>query len=154
MWPVASQAGLACTVHLKTPSYRESFAMIRRYWWALSALLLAAGCSGDAELKPPAPEDNVQVSPPGPRPSSGQDAIDLPLTADQLTEIKKLPEDDQKLAIAQKICPVSEEHLGDMGKPIKVTAGGETFFICCDGCKKDLEDEAKLKTYLAKLPKK
>lgn len=128
--------------------------MIHRFWWALPLLMLGAGCSGGDELTPPKPEDNVQVSPPGPKPSSGQDPADAPLNAEQLAEIKKLPEADQPLAVAQKLCPVSDEHLGDMGKPIKVTAGGETFFLCCDGCKKDLEDEAKLKTYLAKLHKK
>jgi hypothetical protein len=71
------------------------------------------------------------------------------LTDDQLAEIKKLPADEQPLAIKQTICPVSGENLGDMGVPIKVSAEGKTFFICCKGCKKEVDSDAK--AVLAKL---
>ena len=44
-----------------------------------------------------------------------------------------LPE-DRKLAEQQKICPVTKEPLGSMGKPIKVDVDGRTVFVCCEGC--------------------
>ena len=47
------------------------------------------------------------------------------LTGDEVAQIKKLPEDEQVIALAQKVCPVGfdakapeEGHLGAMGKPI------------------------------------
>lgn len=72
-------------------------------------------------------------------------------TAEELAEIEKLPADEQELALKQLNCPVSDEHLGAMGVPIKVTAEGKTFFICCKGCKKDVE--ANPKAVVAKLTK-
>ena len=74
---------------------------------------------------------------------------DAKLSDDELAAIKKLPADEQPLALKQLVCPVSDEHLGAMDTPIKVTAGGKTFFICCKGCKKDVD--ADLKAVLAKL---
>lgn len=63
--------------------------------------------------------------------------------------INKLPEADQVLARAQKICPVGGGALGDMGMPVKVDLDGRAVFVCCDGCIEDLKaDPAK---YLAKL---
>ena len=50
-----------------------------------------------------------------------------------------LSKEDQKLADAQKTCPVSGEELGSMGTPIKVSAGGKTVFLCCVGCRKRFE---------------
>lgn len=67
--------------------------------------------------------------------------------------LAKLSEADRALAEKQKICPVSEEPLGEMGVPIKVTVKDgdqdKEVFICCKGCEKPVkEDPAK---YLAKL---
>ena len=31
------------------------------------------------------------------------------------------------------------DHLGSMGKPIKVSAEGRTFFLCCEGCEKEVK---------------
>ena len=28
-----------------------------------------------------------------------------------------------------------------MGVPLKVTAAGQTFFLCCKGCNKDVQDD-------------
>ncbi len=65
------------------------------------------------------------------------------------TSISMLEEDDQKLARAQKICPVSDQALGSMGIPIKLEVKGKTVFLCCRGCEKRiLADPDK---YLAKL---
>lgn len=35
---------------------------------------------------------------------------------------------------AQRICPVSGQKLGSMGKPIKVQVGEEHVYVCCKGC--------------------
>jgi hypothetical protein len=80
----------------------------------------------------------------------------ISLSEDEITQIKKLPEADQKLALAQAICLVNEEegkpvHLGAMGKPFKTEVNGQTVFLCCKGCEGDLKkDPAK---FLAKLGK-
>ena len=53
----------------------------------------------------------------------------MTLGADELAEIKKLPADEQAVALKQIVCPVSGEHLGSMGVPLKVTAEGKTFSL-------------------------
>ncbi|MDR3621413.1 MAG: hypothetical protein P4L85_18835 [Paludisphaera borealis] len=79
------------------------------------------------------------------------DAGAVKLTDDELVEIKKLPADEQAAAIAQAVCPVSDEHLGSMEMPIKVSAEGRTFYLCCSGCEKSLKPDAK--SVIAKLDK-
>ena len=59
---------------------------------------------------------------------------------------------DSALAKAQGTCPVSDEPLGSMGTPIKVTHGDKTVFLCCEGCRKKFEKNPA--TYLAKLEKR
>jgi YHS domain-containing protein len=64
----------------------------------------------------------------------------------------KLSPADQTAALAQKVCPVSGEKLGEMGTPFKVTVKGRDVFLCCPNCKDDLmKDPDK---YLAKLDAK
>jgi Cu(I)/Ag(I) efflux system membrane fusion protein len=58
---------------------------------------------------------------------------------------------DRAAALAQRVCPVSGERLGSMGKPFKVTVKGKTFFLCCDGCQEELNKDPD--KYLAKLKK-
>jgi YHS domain-containing protein len=53
--------------------------------------------------------------------------------------LSKLSDADRALTFSQKSCPVSEEVLGSMGTPLKVTAKGETFFLCCKDCQKKLD---------------
>ena len=54
--------------------------------------------------------------------------------------VTKLTDADRKAAVAQKLCPVTEERLGSMGVPIKVVADDQSFFICCESCKSDAMD--------------
>jgi hypothetical protein len=54
--------------------------------------------------------------------------------------VTKLSDADRKAAVAQKLCPVTEERLGSMGLPIKVVADDQSFFICCESCKDDAMD--------------
>ena len=73
------------------------------------------------------------------------------LTADDLAGIKELPKAEQDAAIAQVVCPVSTHNLGSMGKPLKVTAEGRTFYICCDSCEEKVKTDGK--AVVAKLDK-
>lgn len=81
----------------------------------------------------------------------GPSASQVEFTEDELANIKKLPADEQDAALKQAVCPVSGENLG-MDVPIKVTAEGRTFYICCDGCNGEVEKDPK--GVLAKLDKK
>ena len=64
--------------------------------------------------------------------------------------LAKLSPEDRALAEKQKTCPVTDEPLGSMGTPIKVTVEGREVFLCCKGC----EDEIKsnFAKYKEKLP--
>ncbi len=71
------------------------------------------------------------------------DASPAKLTAEELAAIKELPAAEQAVAIKQAVCPVSSHHLGSMEKPIKVTAEGRTFYLCCEGCEEELKTNPK-----------
>ena len=66
-------------------------------------------------------------------------------------QLAKLSPEDRELAEKQKTCPVTDEPLGSMGVPIKVTVEGQDVFICCAGCQNSLENDPE--KYLAKLSK-
>jgi YHS domain-containing protein len=79
----------------------------------------------------------------------GQDAGGMEMKKTEGDGIAGLSAEDQKLARAQKICPVSDEPLGSMGTPVKETYKGRTVFFCCESCRKPfLRNPEK---YLAKL---
>jgi len=69
----------------------------------------------------------------------------------ELAAIKKLPAAEQAAALAQKVCPISGDPLGSMGKPQKVTAEGKSAFLCCEGCEEDFRKDPK--AALAKIGK-
>lgn len=66
-----------------------------------------------------------------------------------LAQIEKLSPEDRDLAIVQQVCPVTDEPLGSMGVPTKVTSQGETVFLCCQGC--EAEFKAHADKYLKKI---
>ena len=101
--------------------------------------------AGDAAPKVDAPAVDSPTQDDAPK------AAAVSLSEDEVAEIKKLPAADQPLALAQLVCPVSDENLGSMEKPIKVTAKGQTFFLCCSGCEKKLKSDPD--AVLAKLKK-
>ena len=134
----------------------------RRLGWTAFALLALAGCGEPAATPTPA-------SPaPASTPEAGKDKNEIKslpvepakkeaevppakLSDEEVAEIKKLPAEDQPIALAQVSCPVSDSHLGEMGAPIKEVVDGKTVFLCCASCTKSLKaDPAK---YLAKLKK-
>ena len=63
--------------------------------------------------------------------------------------LAELSVEDRELAKKQRVCPVSGELLGAMGKPFKTTVKGKTVFLCCQGCEHDLKENPD--KYLAKL---
>ena len=65
------------------------------------------------------------------------------LGADEIAEIEKLPAAEKALALKQAVCPVSEEHLGSMGMPVKATAEGRTFLLCCKNCNAEVAKSPK-----------
>jgi hypothetical protein len=77
--------------------------------------------------------------------------VDVPaLDSNDVTEaMAALDEADRAAALAQKVCPVSDEALGSMGTPIKVKVGDRDVFICCESCRDGLLAEPD--KYLAKL---
>jgi YHS domain-containing protein len=74
------------------------------------------------------------------------------LTDEEVAEIKKLPADQQAIALKQVSCPVSGEHLGSMGTPVKAEIDGRTFFLCCKNCQPEVKKDPK--GVLAKLDQK
>jgi YHS domain-containing protein len=154
---------------------------IRKSTWTIMILGAAAGCAGDDGAAPaPVPSSATAVAkpdttpiPPAPPISKGADmkkpdeapSVEGPkaenakagagakkLTSDEVAAIKELPDAEQSVATAQFICPVSAHNLGSMGKPVKVTAEGRTFYICCDSCEEKVKSDPK--AVIAKLDKK
>jgi hypothetical protein len=84
----------------------------------------------------------------GPKAESGASSP----TAKELAAIKELPEAEQAVALKQVTCPVSDEPLGAMGKPLKVTYDGRSFYLCCKSCEPEVKADPK--AIIAKLDKK
>jgi YHS domain-containing protein len=154
---------------------------IRKSVWSIVLLGLTAGC-GQTEPEPAAPVSGStkadlpsavdKSADPAKTPAAADSkpgemkkiddapAVEGPkadtgagkLTADELAAIKELPAAEQAAAIQQAVCPVSSHHLGSMEKPIKVTAEGRTFYLCCESCEKELKADPK--AVIAKLDKK
>ncbi len=141
-----------------------------RFGWTALALFALAGCepATSTPALPPATtgapaappeagkgEEKVKSLPvdPAKDDKKGADAKPAKLSDEEIAEIKKLPADEQAIALAQVTCPVSNDHLGggEMGMPIKQVVEGKTFFLCCAGCEKAVKaDPAAI---LAKLKK-
>ncbi len=109
--------------------------------------------SKEMQPPPPPPEDakkaGDQPKLEGPKTEGKGDTAAAKLTADEIATIKQLPAADQELALKQALCPVSDEHLGEMGKPHKISVEGRTVFLCCENCEKDIKADPK--KFLAKL---
>jgi hypothetical protein len=106
---------------------------------------------GDADKSPAKPGgDGPKVEAPKTSDAAKPDTK-VKLTDKELAAIKELPAAEQTAAIAQAVCPVSNKHLGGMGMPMKVTAEGRTFYLCCDSCEEELK--ANPKAVIAKLDK-
>jgi hypothetical protein len=70
--------------------------------------------------------------------------------------LAELPAADRAAAEKQAVCPVSDERLGSMGKPLKITVKDSKgqdheVFLCCPSCEDPIKKDPD--TYLAKLKK-
>jgi hypothetical protein len=58
--------------------------------------------------------------------------------------LARLSADDRKIAEKQQFCPILPDNkLGAMGVPVKVMLENQPVFLCCDGCKKQAQDNPK-----------
>ncbi|MCC6491720.1 MAG: efflux RND transporter periplasmic adaptor subunit, partial [Pirellulales bacterium] len=64
------------------------------------------------------------------------------LSAAHLKQLDKLSAADRELALAQVMCPVTQEPLGSMGVPAKITLQGQPVFLCCKGCERQAAQNA------------
>jgi hypothetical protein len=102
------------------------------------------GCSAQEQSEPKA-----TTTPPS-QPAAAETAESSEDDAKIEAALANLSPEDRALAAKQKTCPVTDELLGSMGTPIKVTVEGREVFLCCKGC----EDEIKsnFAKYEEKLP--
>ena len=105
--------------------------------WLLPGLLLpvwvGCGATTDNDASPPAAESDMQ--------GSDMQSSHLQGASDTEGIALLVSEADQQAARDQGICPVSDEPLGSMGKPIKLEVEGREVFICCSGCEDSLREE-------------
>jgi hypothetical protein len=95
---------------------------------------------GKVEDKPEGKKEDKSEGKKEDKPEDKDKAAAVTLEPEEVAAIKKLPAADAEAALKQKVCPVSGEHLGSMEVPVKVTALGKTFFLCCKSCNKDVKD--------------
>jgi Cu(I)/Ag(I) efflux system membrane fusion protein len=55
--------------------------------------------------------------------------------------LAKLPDADRKRAETQGVCPITDLRLGSMGMPVKMTVQGTPLFLCCEGCRGQVEKD-------------
>ena len=127
---------------LKAPSHVVEMLAFRVVLaWRSRLVGMRPGRRADAYAPPDSPKASSTASP-------AQDVAspDPASSADDAAKVKanlaKLDATDRKLAEKQKVCPVSGELLGSMGKPHKVTLQGRTVFLCCPGCEEELRANA------------
>jgi hypothetical protein len=65
---------------------------------------------------------------------SGRPSLLNPPEDRESAALAQLSPDDRKLALAQKVCPVTGAKLGSMGKPYRISVGHRIVFLCCKGC--------------------
>ena len=75
----------------------------------------------------------------GQKHAAGHDPKAMQQAEKKITDaISQLSAEDQKLATAQRFCPImTYDRLGAMGTPLKVMIEGKPVFLCCKECTKD-----------------
>lgn len=100
---------------------------------AMLSLAVIAGCS-TSSTKPATLASGA---------AHGQE-VDGPLPG-----LAELSAADRAAAQSQRVCPVSGQLLGSMGKPPKITVEGNDVFLCCAGCEGQVRNDPS--KYLAKV---
>jgi len=126
---------------------------------SLAVLAMAAalaGCSGAEESTPPAASDQSQAADDASHEGHQHAEQAAHEQADPQIQaaLAQLSEEDRAAAEKQKICPVSLQPLGGMGKPCKITvttSDGQQrdVFLCCQGCESAIKGDPD--KYLANL---
>ena len=112
------------------------------------------GCGGEgtSDQPPPAagqPEAAAGDEHAGHDQGGGEHAGQMPASTEVAKALGELSPEDRAAAEKQRICPVTNEPLGSMGKPFKITHQGTDVFLCCKMCKDSFTEEPE--KYLAKL---
>ena len=131
---------------------------------SFALFLASAGCTKSAPVggahggsqQPAAPAAKTPAEPATPVADAPAKKSDAALAAPAAPAATppgraKLSAEDRTLAETQKTCPVTDEALGSMGAPVKVSLKGQTVFLCCAGCEEELKKDPD--KYLAKLNK-
>jgi Cu(I)/Ag(I) efflux system membrane fusion protein len=89
------------------------------------------------------PSRGGSTSAPAATRADGDDArASSPQASDKVqANLAKLPEADRKLAVAQGVCPISGLPLGSMGVPETMTVQGRVLFVCCEGCRDQVNQD-------------
>lgn len=95
-------------------------------------MILLCGCTGGSD-KTPAPKGQKPVAA-----TKAESTADGEIKAERA----KLSPMDRDLVESQEWCTVTDERLGSMGPPIKLTIKDQPVFVCCSGCKKKAESDA------------
>jgi hypothetical protein len=120
---------IGCELNTLCKPLTKEYFMQRCFLFAAVAMFsgaLIVGCSAK-----PSAEDTSQTAPATSAETSSQ--------TEMSDAMANLSPEDRALAEAQKICPVSNEPLGSMGEPIKVTVDDRSIFVCCQGCVEELK---------------
>jgi hypothetical protein len=112
---------------------------------ALVSAAVLMGCSAEKQSEPAATPTAPTAQSAATEPTEGSDE-----EAEIKEALAKLSPEDRALAEKQKTCPVTDEPLGSMGTPIKVTVDGREAFVCCEGCVEELKNN--FAKYEEKLP--
>jgi YHS domain-containing protein len=112
--------------------------------FVVTVAAMLAGCSSQAG--PDKSKDASAEAVPNPSSKAAETADAQATSAEGLAE---LGPEDRVAAEKQRVCPVTGERLGAMGKPYKITVKGQTVFLCCSGCEEEIRKEPD--KYLAKL---
>jgi hypothetical protein len=72
---------------------------------------------------------------------TGKPSLLYPVGTVAEMNLGSLSAEDRKLAMTQRICPVTGAPLGSMGKPVKLTVKGRAVFLCCQGCEDAVKDD-------------
>ena len=98
----------------------------------VAATLIASGCN---EVKPTTAPPGGPTQAPSGEPTKSRDASDVQ------ANLGKLSAEDRQIAVAQKMCPVTDEPLGSMGVPIKLMISDQPVFVCCKSCEKSAKKD-------------
>lgn len=116
-----------------------SFIALGLFTVAGLCLVGCAGSDGSATTETPAPTPSTTAetdhSDHGEHSDHGGDDAMAKMKAG----LAKLSDEDRASAEKQHMCPVSDQMLGTMGAPIKLTLNEQDVWICCEGCRKKAE---------------